>query len=96
MNGRKFNLNQEKVSFESKNKGRVEHWCSPGVALERFDARAYSGPQQTGVTPAPPHQTVRMVFPYTAFRCSSSGGMRPCPASRIQTWPSETGSSVVS
>jgi hypothetical protein len=27
--------------------------------------------------PAPPHQSVRMVFPYTAFRCSSSSGMRP-------------------
>ena len=44
----------------------------------------------------PGHTTVRIVFPYTAFRCSSSGGMRPCPASRIQAWPSETVSSVVS
>ena len=44
----------------------------------------------------PGHTTVRMVFPYTAFRCSSSSGMRPSPArSRIQTWPHETDSSVV-
>ena len=31
--------------------------------------------------PAPPHQSVRTVFPYTAFRCSSSARMRPFPAS---------------
>ena len=29
--------------------------------------------------PALPHQTVRAVFPHTAFRCSSSQGMRPLP-----------------
>ncbi len=31
--------------------------------------------------PAPPHQSVRTVFPYTAFRCSSSERLRPFPAS---------------
>ena len=25
--------------------GRVEHWCLPGAALERFDARVYHEPQ---------------------------------------------------
>jgi len=25
-------------------KGRVEHWCIHGAALERFDARVYHGP----------------------------------------------------
>ena len=29
--------------------------------------------------PAPPHQTVRAVFPHTAFRCSSLQNMRFCP-----------------
>ena len=33
-----------------------------------------------GVVPAPPHQTVRAVFPHTAFRCSSPRGMRLLPA----------------
>ena len=30
--------------------GRVEHWCSPGAALERFDARVYHEPQQSVMT----------------------------------------------
>ena len=33
--------------------GRVEHWCSPGATLERFDARVYHGPQQSEITSAP-------------------------------------------
>lgn len=33
--------------------GRVEHWHEPGAALERFDARAYSGPEQSEITSTP-------------------------------------------
>ncbi len=27
--------------------GRLEHWCLPSTALERFDARVYHGPEQS-------------------------------------------------
>jgi len=50
------------ISDPREGKSRVGSWRSGYV-------RALS--------PAPPHQTVRSVFPNTAFRLSSSGGFRP-------------------
>ena len=44
---------QSEKGEKGSEKGRVEHWCSPGAALERFDARVYHGPQQSGMTSAP-------------------------------------------
>jgi len=76
------------ILLGSTDMGRVEHWCSPGVALERFDARAYSGPQQTGDTPAPPHHPVRRMGSGVWGRSMGSGvvlvhssflWMRVCP-----------------
>ncbi len=33
--------------------GRVEHWCSLGATRDRFDARVYHGPQQSGNSQRP-------------------------------------------
>ena len=46
--------------------GRVEHWCLPGAALERFDARVYHGPQQSEMTSAPSSNRA-YGFPIHAF-----------------------------
>jgi len=34
-------------------RGRVEHWCILGAALERFNARVYHEPQQSAIPSAP-------------------------------------------
>ena len=46
--------------------GRVEHWCSPGATLERFDARVNHGPQQSEITSAP-SSNCAYVFPVHGF-----------------------------
>ena len=65
--------------------------------LSNVSTHAPTSDHSSQKLPAPPHQTVRMVFPYTAFRCSSSGGMRLGPARKlVQTWPADRVSSVAS
>lgn len=43
-------------------------------------SRRKQGRVENRLSPALPHQTVHAVFPHTAFRCSSCGGMRRFPA----------------
>jgi len=46
--------------------GRVEHWCSSGATLERFDARVYHGPQQSAI-PSVPSSNRAYSFPVHGF-----------------------------